>query len=219
MLFEARCYFASTHCNKSSSYCFLPSSPVSLKSRVRSYRAQVSLKPYWSYWYWWLFELSLFNGMNFFSQLSHEFICEIFFPQNFNDETRDIRASTRRLLREIHEPVARAQSLPRYGRASSVQPTYSRWEWLAEFLHFIAHLIYTLLYCNTFLSKNRFDPDLIDKYGNSLIENEFYVNKNILRPTRKTRDHIEILSNIKYREPSKRYSGKLTWWKRNYTHT
>lgn len=82
-------------------------------------------------------------------------------------------------MKEIHEPVPRAQSLPRFARAQSVQSFYSR-----------------------------FDPDLIDKYGNSLIDNEFYVNKYILRPTRKTRDHIEILSNIKYREPARRYSGE-----------
>lgn len=59
------------------------------------------------------------------------------------------------------------------------------------------------------ITNNRFDPDLIDKYGNSLIENEFYVNKVILRPTRKTRDNIEILSSIKYREPPRRYTGEL----------
>lgn len=56
----------------------------------------------------------------------------------------------------------------------------------------------------------RFDPDLIDKYGNKLIDNEFYVNKNILRPTRKTRDQIEILSKIKYPDPPRRYTGE---WK------
>lgn len=49
---------------------------------------------------------------------------------------------------------------------------------------------------------------MIDKYGNAQIDNEFYVNKNILRPTRRTRDNIEILSNL-YREPAKRYSGEF----------
>lgn len=44
----------------------------------------------------------------------------------------------------------------------------------------------------------------MDKYGKSLIENEVHVNKNILRPTRSTRDRIEILSRIKYQEPTKR---------------
>ena len=83
-------------------------------------------------------------------------------------------------MREIHEPVQRSQSVSRYGRSSSVQPTYSR-----------------------------FDPDLIDKYGNKLIDNEFYVNKHILRPTRKTRDQIEILSKIKYPDPPRRYTGEL----------
>lgn len=58
----------------------------------------------------------------------------------------------------------------------------------------------------------RFDPDLIDKYGNQQIDNEYHVNRNILRPTRKTRDQIEILSNLKYREPGRRYIGKFTTW-------
>lgn len=58
----------------------------------------------------------------------------------------------------------------------------------------------------------RFDPDLMDKYGNALIENEFHVNKNILRPTRKTRDQIEILSNFMFREPARRYTGKFMAW-------
>jgi 3-phenylpropionate/cinnamic acid dioxygenase small subunit len=97
---------------------------------------------------------------------------------NFNDATREIRASTKRLMKEIHEPVPRAQSVSRYGRAASLQPSYSR-----------------------------FDPDLIDKYGNALIENEYHVSKNILRPTRKTRDQIEILSKIKYPDTPRRYTG------------
>jgi hypothetical protein len=99
---------------------------------------------------------------------------------NFNDATREIRASTKRLMKEIHEPVPRAQSVSRFGRAASLQPSYSR-----------------------------FDPDLIDKYGNALIENEYHVNKNILRPTRKTRDQIEILSKIKYPDTPRRYTEKV----------
>lgn len=60
-----------------------------------------------------------------------------------------------------------------------------------------------------FFSFLRFDSDYIpDKYGDKDIENEIYVNKNILRPTRSTRDRIELLSNLKYREQPKRYSGK-----------
>lgn len=61
-----------------------------------------------------------------------------------------------------------------------------------------------------FLILFRYDSDFIpDKYGDKDIENEIYVNKNILRPTRKTRDRIELLSNLsKYRDAPKRYSGK-----------
>ncbi|KAL7022804.1 hypothetical protein ACKWTF_012390 [Chironomus riparius] len=102
------------------------------------------------------------------------------YTSTFNDETRDIRAQTKRLLREVNEPVQRAPSVPRYTRALSAQPK----------------------------SYSRFDRDSVpDKYGDQQIENEFYVNKNILRPTRKTRDQIEILSTLKYRELPKRYSG------------
>lgn len=62
---------------------------------------------------------------------------------------------------------------------------------------------------NLFFYVRRFDRDAVpDKYGDQQIENEFYVNKNILRPTRKTRDQIEILSTLKYRELPKRYSGE-----------
>lgn len=57
--------------------------------------------------------------------------------------------------------------------------------------------------------KIRFDPELVDKYGNSLIDNEFHVSKNILRPTRRTREQIELLSNFKYREPARRYTGEF----------
>ncbi|KAL7022803.1 hypothetical protein ACKWTF_012390 [Chironomus riparius] len=102
------------------------------------------------------------------------------YTSTFNDETRDIRAQTKRLLREVNEPVQRAPSVPRYTRALSAQPK----------------------------SYSRFDRDSVpDKYGDQQIENEFYVNKNILRPTRKTRDQIEILSTLKYRELPKRYSA------------
>lgn len=56
--------------------------------------------------------------------------------QAFNDETRDIRASTKRLLREINEPLVRSPSVPRQlsrvqraQRSQSAQPSsrsYSR---------------------------------------------------------------------------------------------
>lgn len=48
------------------------------------------------------------------------------YAMNFSDETRDIRASTKRLMKEIYEPVPRARSVSRSIRASSVQPSYSR---------------------------------------------------------------------------------------------
>lgn len=68
---------------------------------------------------------------------------------------------------------------------------------------FINHVINFIFY------DSRYDRDAVpDKYGDQQIENEFYVNKNILRPTRKTRDQIEILSTLKYRELPKRYSGE-----------
>jgi hypothetical protein len=55
----------------------------------------------------------------------------------------------------------------------------------------------------------RFDRDTIpDRFGDKDIENEIYVNKNILRPTRRTRDQIELLACLKYRDAPKRYSGK-----------
>lgn len=46
--------------------------------------------------------------------------------QNFDDETREIRESTQRLMKQVREPVPRAQTYSRYGRAQSLQPTYSR---------------------------------------------------------------------------------------------
>lgn len=53
----------------------------------------------------------------------------------------------------------------------------------------------------------RFDSaPMFEKFGMSSIDNEFHVSKNILRPTRKIRDEIDILS--KYREPARRYNGK-----------
>lgn len=61
---------------------------------------------------------------------------------------------------------------------------------------------------NKNIHRDRFDSDLIDRYGNSLIDNEFHVSKNIIRPTRKTRDQIEILSHFKYPESAKRYTGE-----------
>lgn len=55
-------------------------------------------------------------------------------------------------------------------------------------------------------SQSRFDaPEYSDRY----IDNEYHASKNILMPTRRTRDQIEILSKYKFREPAKRYSGKL----------
>jgi hypothetical protein len=48
------------------------------------------------------------------------------FFKTFNDEARDIRNSAKKLMKVVHEPLQRAQSVPRYGRASSMQPTYSR---------------------------------------------------------------------------------------------
>jgi hypothetical protein len=99
----------------------------------------------------------------------------------FNDETREIRASTKRLLREINEPLPRAPSVSRRTRAVSAEPS----------------------------KYSRFDRDFVpDKYGDKEIENEIYVNKNILRPTRKTRDRIELLANMKYPAP-KRYSATI----------
>lgn len=66
----------------------------------------------------------------------------------------------------------------------------------------------TLVYDQMFII-GRIERDLIDKYGAAIIENEFYVNKNILRPTQRVREHIETLSNIKYRESPRRYVGEL----------
>lgn len=74
--------------------------------------------------------------------------------------------------------------------------------------------------CNTFqilllnfhLQFHRFDPDTVpDKLGDNAINNEYYCNKNILRPTRSTRDQIEILSKIKYGDQCKGYNGRFIW--------
>jgi hypothetical protein len=124
--------------------------------------------------------------------------------QAFNDETREIRANTRRLLREVNEPVARAPSVPRQllraQRATSTQPTKTYSRWINFFVGFLKPL--KILFC-------RFDRDTIpDKYGDKDIENEVYVSKSILRPTRKTRDRIELLANLKYPLTKPRYSGE-----------
>lgn len=83
---------------------------------------------------------------------------------------------------------------------------------LQVFNQLIAGMTTQMFYQHLFTRLNffqiRFDYDLIDKYGNAQIDNEFYVNKNILRPTRRTRDNIEILSSL-YRDPPKRYSGEF----------
>jgi hypothetical protein len=102
------------------------------------------------------------------------------YANNFDDETREIRAASRRLLNDIHEPVKRAPSVSRASaRAASVQPS------------------------NNY---SKFDaPEYSDRY----IDNEYHASKNILMPTRRTRDQIEILSKYKFREPAKRYSVGL----------
>jgi len=45
---------------------------------------------------------------------------------NFNTTAKEIRDSTTNLLREVRQSVARASSLPRFIRASSLEPTYNR---------------------------------------------------------------------------------------------
>jgi hypothetical protein len=114
------------------------------------------------------------------------------YASKFNDETRDIRASTERLIKEIHEPVYRAPSVPRFVRASSL----ARGSSVSRFDRATSVPIYS-----------RYESDY-DNYARSAIENEFYVNKLILRPTRQIRDHIEVLSNI-YRDANRSYSVGL----------
>jgi len=114
------------------------------------------------------------------------------YASKFNDETRDIRASTQRLIKEIHEPVYRAPSVPRFVRASSL----ARGSSVSRFDRATSVPVYS-----------RYESDY-DKYATSAIENEFYVNKVILRPTRQIRDHIEVLSNI-YRDANRSYSVGL----------
>jgi hypothetical protein len=82
------------------------------------------------------------------------------YSSSFDDEARDIRANTKKLLREVRESVPRPQYTKQY--------TWNRFD----------------------------DKDL---------ENELYVSKNILHPARKTRDEIEILSSLKYRDLPKRF--------------
>jgi hypothetical protein len=114
------------------------------------------------------------------------------YASKFNDETRDIRASTQRLIKEIHEPVYRAPSVPRFVRASSLarDSSVSRWDRATSVPVY-----------------SRYESDY-DKYASSALENEFYVNKVILRPTRQIRDHIQVLSNI-YRDSNRSYSVGL----------
>jgi len=114
------------------------------------------------------------------------------YAAKFNDETRNIRASAERLIKEVHEPVYRAPSVPRFVRASSL----ARGASVSRFDRATSVPIYS-----------RYESDY-DKYATSAIENEYYVNKLILRPTRQIRDHIEVLSNI-YRDANRSYSVGL----------
>jgi hypothetical protein len=117
-----------------------------------------------------------YRAKSVFDERTHDLKSE--YSLAFNDATRQIRNSTNRLLKEIHEPLPRAMSVPRaFLRAGSLQPS------------------------GYYDSLSRYSESS-DKWAQHALENEVYVNQNILRPTRKTRDHIEVLSNL-YREQSK----------------